>query len=236
MENRDVVANAFSTYYNESENVMLHVMYNDYWYAERETLYTGRSLSEMFTPTLRVISAKVDGQSISLLPKELFGIQTFDRLTDSKLTVVQISEFGYCYLFTLEDGRFVVLDGGGPDTAAMTNLYNILTELHTEIHKEAPSAENPIEIAAWCLSHDHYDHFGMMYNFIPTYCANSNSTVKVDCIIANFPSADVYYNSMDPGLGITMRVGTDEWFKQDDVAIPYYKVYTGQKFFIANLD
>ena len=158
--------------------------------------------------------------------------------------------FGYCYVYTLEDGTFVVLDGGGGssfNSVDATRLYNLLSELHTEIHGSAPSTDNPIVISAWYLSHGHGDHFLMMNYFIPKYCNAEKisglgslfgytSTVRLDAIIGNFASNDEIYNSMDPNQSVPNKIGTDNWYKNNGVAIPYYKVHTGQQFYIGNLE
>ncbi len=251
MAERKVEGNYFVTYYNATTNITLHVMYNAYLYAERETMFTGTQLSEMFTPTLRVIAAKVDGSNINLLPEEFLRVSETGKLTDSKLTVVQIHQdnVGFCYVYTLEDGTFVVLDGGGGSytTEDATNLYNVLTELHTEIHGSAPTASNPIVIAAWYISHGHGDHYPMMQYFINTYCNQRKtfmgipygdyiSVARVNAVIGNFASNDEIYNSMDPNQTLPNKIGTDNWYKTNGVAIPYYKVHTGQQFFIGNLE
>ncbi len=242
IENRYVSGNAFVTYYNSQNNVTLHVMYNAYLYGESETLDTGTTLSEMFTPTLRVVAAEVDGTQVRLLPEEFLRIPTYTKVIDSKITVVQLNSFGYCYVYTLEDGRFVVLDGGSFNEDARDNLYRVLTELYTDIHKKAPTADNPIEIAAWYFTHTHGDHRGMVANFINTYCnvkdayGKYKSLVVMDCIISNHPSNDQSYNAQDNSMSPIYYLGTSKWHTSNGVAIPYYKVHTGQRFFISNLE
>lgn len=239
MAEREAEGSYFVTYYNRMTKLTLHVIYSKYQHAQTETLYTGTALSEMFPPTLRVIAAKVDGSHINLLPEKYLTIPATGKLTNTKLTVVQTPEanVGFCYLYTLEDGTFVVLDGGSNKGGAdYQNLYNVMTELHTQIHGKAPSATNPIVVSAWYISHGHGDHYPMMSSFISNYCSASTSRVRVDAIVGNFASNDEIYNSDDPNQTLANRIGTNDWLKNNGVPIPYYKVHTGQRFFIGNLE
>ena len=86
------------------------------------------------------------------------------KRTDSKLTMFQLDSAGG-YLFTLEDGSFVVIDGGNGHSAEVTNFYNVLVALYTEIYGSAPTAAKPIRIAAWYLTHAHSDHVNLLNNF-----------------------------------------------------------------------
>ncbi len=250
MAERAVEGNRFVTYYHPTKKITLHVMYNQYRYAAREETNNGTSLSKMFTPTLRVVAAKVDGTYVNLLPEKYLAPQATGHKTATRLTVLELSDgnFGYCYIYTLEDGTFVVLDGGGGANNAVDaeRLYNVLSKLHTDLHGK-PATGNPIVISAWYVSHGHGDHMRMMEYFISKYCnvervsglgsiAGYNSTVRVDAIIGNFASNDEAYNTFDPKQDIANMLGTDEWFKNNGKAIPYYKVHTGQRFYIKNLE
>ena len=252
MTERSAEGNYFVTYYNSSTKITIHVMYTAYTHAAAEKLGESGTLAKMFTPTLRIIAAKVDGTYVNLLPESFKQVAATGKKTVTKLTSMEVSynltnkegNFGYCYIYTLEDGTFVVLDGGGGayNSTDAARLYNVLAALYEEVHGTAPSKSNKIQIAAWYLSHGHGDHYGMMDKFISTYCnafslsSGYTSKVQVNAIIANFASNDEIYNSMDPNQTVANKLGTLSWYKNNGTDIPYYKVHTGQKFFIGNLE
>ncbi len=252
MAEREVDGSYFVTYVNDDEGIMLHIIYNGYRWASVQPMddeTSDNTLDAMVTPTLRVISAKTEadyGYVHHLLPKELLTKQEYKKITNSRLTVVQLdprkangedTSFGYCYVYTLEDGSFVVLDGGNGYKADVTNFYNVLWELHTEAHDSTPSASNPIRIAAWYISHGHGDHVGLLNQFSSSYISNSSKYVRLESIIGNFPSNDEIYNAHSINQGVLNRMGTDAWYKNaDGTAVKFYNVHTGQVFFIGNLE
>ncbi|MBR3862860.1 MAG: MBL fold metallo-hydrolase [Clostridia bacterium] len=273
MTEREIDGSFFVTYVNNQTGIMLHIIYNGYRWASVQNIdvSTDNTLDGMLTPTLRVISAKttVDyGYVHHVLPENLLTKQSYKKLTDSKLTVVQLnprssssdtsdSSFGYCYVYTLEDGRFVVLDGGNGHSDDITNVYNVLATLHKEIHGSAPSASNPIRIAAWYISHGHGDHVGLLNKFTAKYCNQTSysfsswsneasSKVVVESIIANFPSNDEIYNAHSVNQGTLNKMGTSNWYKNSyinasgksvtDEYVPFYNVHTGQNFYVGNLE
>ena len=242
MAEREVEGSYFVTYINHSNDIMLHVMYTAYAHASLQELGEDNTLDAMFVPTLRIISSKTT-DSVPyvhhVLPAAFLTKQAYTKRTDSKLTVFQLDSAGG-YLFTLEDGSFVVIDGGNGHTGEVTNFYNVLVDLHTEIYGTAPTAENPIRIAAWYLTHGHGDHTGLLSKFSKAYMGTSSSKVVVDAIIGNFPSNDEIYNAHSVSQGTLNLMGTSSWYKGTSngytTPVPFYNVHTGQTFFIGNLE
>ena len=250
MTERMIQNSYFVTFVNRSANngkgIMLHVMYNAYKHASTQQISTqvgskDTALDEMFTPTLRVISSTIT-DTVSyvhhILPQEFLAKQEYQKITDSKLTVVQRSSEGRgCYIYTLEDGSFVVVDGG--NNAEVSQFYNVLKELHYEAHDAYPSSANPIRIAAWYLTHGHGDHVGLLTGFA-SYLKSSSYPVVLDGIITNFPSNDEIYDAHSINQGTLNKIGTTSWFKGTSegtgVYVPYYNVHTGQRFYIGNLE
>lgn len=77
--------------------------------------------------------------------------------------------FGMCYIITLEDGSFVIFDGGHvrvvngyPKTYDYVRLYTLLQELNTR-------PDSQIIISAWYMTHEHSDHFNLFYWFCKEY-------------------------------------------------------------------
>ena len=82
-----------------------------------------------------------------------------------------------CYILRLEDGRFIVIDGGVANDAFADGIMNVLK-------KQSPDPEN-IVIAAWIISHTHNDHTGGLIKFTEKYydCPE----VRIDELICNYP-------------------------------------------------
>ena len=77
--------------------------------------------------------------------------------------------FGMCYIITLEDGSFVIFDGGHvrvvkgyPKTLDYVRLYKLLEEMNTR-------PDGKIIISAWYMTHEHSDHFNVFYWFCKEY-------------------------------------------------------------------
>ena len=85
---------------------------------------------------------------------------------------------GMCYVWRLEDGRFIVFDGSFNQNFASDNLKKVLDTLAVD--------KNNIVIAAWIISHFHQDHVGTFINFSKKYA----TTVTVESMIYNMPTQE----------------------------------------------
>ena len=224
MDERSAEGSYFVTY--AKGNIVIHIIYDAYAHAASEKIFdTGNTLDEMFTPTIRVIVMQESSSAAcKSLPESYFSWQSYTKVTDTKLTSVQITSdsFGYCYIYTLEDGSFVVLDGGGSDSSV--NNFNNARMIYNTLC--ALSSTDNIKIAAWYLSHGHSDHYGMMEQFISYY----KSKVTIEAIIYNAPSNEEIYNTYETNPTLSNKL-MNSWYS----GIPCYKVHTGQLFFIRNL-
>jgi beta-lactamase superfamily II metal-dependent hydrolase len=127
------------------------------------------------------------------------------------------------YVVTLEDGRYVIFDGGyynktnGKDHHI---LYNYLKDNNKR-------KDGKIVIAAWILTHDHSDHHGAFTNFALDYSSN----VELQYYISNFGDKSRYDDKpsgwLDTGI-------------PNDLVAPCYKnakkivPHTGQKITFCN--
>ena len=240
MAEREVEGSYFVTYVNESKGIMLHIMYTAYAHASLQKLGDNNTLDAMFVPTLRIISSKTTDDKVSymhhILPDKFLTKQAYTKRTDSKLTLIQLTEAGG-FIYTLEDGSFVVIDGGKNNATDADSLYNVLTALHTEIYGSAPSYANPIRIAAWYLTHPHSDHYGLLLNLQNNY-VKKQSDIVVEALIGNFPSNDEVYNAPSVDQRIMNLMGTYKWWvtRLNGDPLPFYNVHTGQNFFVGNLE
>ena len=161
----EAAGNLFATY--TSSGVMIHTYYVAYQNATR--IITGPLDGEVSLPNVKA--------------------ESYTKVTESAITQMTLDyasgNFGMCYVITLEDGSFIVFDGGGSNgNKDHIRLYNLLNKLNKR-------PDGKIVIAAWILTHEHWDHFMVFYNFCNTY----GRQVTVEQFIANTPSKVVGHNS-----------------------------------------
>lgn len=110
-----------------------------------------------------------------LLPKTA---DPYQKIAESGLTIVGTGQKSQLMFFLLEDGRFVVIDGGLRDATAPI-LYDAL-------RNQAPDPNN-ITIACWIFTHGHGDHFGAFSGISKEYSQKYAATLKVESFMYNFP-------------------------------------------------
>lgn len=181
----------------------------------------------------RVVTAKLENVNMPNVTME-----SYNKVTDSKMTQMRLAydtgTFGMCYIFTLEDGSFILFDGGqrgstdettGVQTESYDHirLYDVLTSLNKR-------ADKKIVIAAWVLTHQHGDHYGNFVAFAEKYGQNENIVVE-KCIL-NFASRGYMYNSHNPHMGsINHIINVGQKFLQPFEIV---EVHTGQKIWVRN--
>lgn len=110
----------------------------------------------------------------------------YTKICDSGLTLMgsPSDDTGMCLVFKLEDGRFVVIDGGSrwPSSKMDQRLYDQLKS----------QAEDPanIVIACWILTHSHQDHIAAFQGFAHNFKDVYSSTVTIESIMFNFAGED----------------------------------------------
>ena len=113
------------------------------------------------------------------------------KITDTKIVQMGLDyenkNSGMCYVIRLEDGRFVIYDGGGNASKDHTKLYELLDSMNAR--------QDGIHIAAWVITHEHWDHYANWIKFCTVY----GKDVTVDYLIANVPDyAMAYHSNFDP--------------------------------------
>ena len=131
---------------------------------------------------------------------------------------------GMCYVVRLNDGSFIVVDGGFDIAGYEDRIYNILK-------KQAPDPDN-IVIAAWIITHAHDDHVDVLENFLESY----TNKVTIERFICNIPSADQlvdnWSNEKDGNIAYTAKIRKLlDSYRSD---IPMTKAHPGQEFYIRN--
>ena len=84
---------------------------------------------------------------------------------------------GMSYVFQMENGHFIIIDGGYFTEGEDRRLYKFLTD---------NSSEKPV-IEAWFFSHAHQDHVGNFIEFIRNY----RDQLDIRCLLYNFHPVDL---------------------------------------------
>ncbi len=137
------------------------------------------------------------------------------------LTYPKSSSGGMGYIITLEDGRFVIVDGGNEIAEDADRLYKILQKYNKR--------NDGIKIAGWILTHEHSDHYGLFKSFVGRY----GDDVEIQNFYVSIPSAGYRVGSGNPSNFM--------WDEFDALAeqvggIPVKVLHTGQKFMISNAE
>ncbi len=237
----EIEQSLFRTYYNKTTGSVLHVSYSNYSYATTYGI-------DNWQKTIRIVSIPVSKAEI-LNQALLTGVQnqSYTKLTDPMITAMSLNEeatgyIGANYIFTLEDGSFFLVDGGNTKDTATHNRYNedhmweLLNKLYVRTHGHEPSAEDPIVITGWFLTHYHGDHTGMMKAFCEKYGTREEIVLKY--FIANLPSKKETFNATGkstPKAWYNYVGGNGEGsFYQKGAK--FLEVHAGYKFTLVNME
>ena len=128
---------------------------------------------------------------------------------------IDLEDFGTSVVFRLEDGKFIIFDGGDNFIPDAEKLVKFL--------KENSADEKPI-IAAWIITHPHCDHYGVFLNV----CENFINEITVERFIYNFTDTEKEDLERIPELASCV----DEIMKVEKyiskIGAPIYKAHTGQ--------
>lgn len=139
-----------------------------------------------FNNTVRIIAEPETNQS-----DRTRDVAAVEKVCDARLTMISrtfsvgntyrgvpVNSGLMSFVIRLEDGSFIVIDGG---VATSGFADGIMKTLRTQ----APDPQN-IRIAAWVITHTHNDHTGGFNKFSETW----GRQVVLDELICNFPSND----------------------------------------------
>ena len=220
----------FATLVNRKEGVMLYVAYEAY-------AHEGEYAPD-FTPAIRIVTSPLF--TVAEPPTEIIGgKKPYQKVTNSAVTNVEITgqAVGMGYILTLEDGSFVMFDGGGlnPDHKEPVTLWNLLNVRYQQIFGTEPTPERPIRVAAWIITHSHWDHYGAFREFIDKY--GKSELFKMDYLIGNFPSRSSVFGIVNQDI---LNMGSKEVMQRlhDGMRedFTFLKVHAGQKYYFANLE
>ena len=191
--------NHFATYTNGK--TMIHVYYVGYLGAVR-----------MVTESL----------TTAILPQMK---DPYTKITDTTFTMMDLDNksgsFGNAFIITLEDGSFIVHDGGATTGGKdLKELYLLLCELNQR--------EDGVVVAAWIISHEHGDHFGNFSQMIQKY----HKEIKLEKVIYNVSVDSFDYNTGNPASNV--QNGTLNKI-QMITGCELVRMHTGQTIQIRNL-
>ena len=221
----------------------LYVAYYAFQYAAKQNV-------EDRAKCMHVIASTIE--DANLIPEEMLTQDlSFTRLQNSAVTSVHLdysdedAGAGQLEIMTLEDGTFIIIDGGNKRDADVTRIYNILLDLYKKGHGDMlPTTQDPIRVVAWYNTHGHGDHIGSTLQFINKYCKNYTRTpVTIDYLIGNYPSDEGYYNCYrDKNSNSSLRDNMKEYSAMiqdapgEEAGMQFIRVRTGQKFYLANIE
>ena len=163
------------------------------------------------TAELRVIM-----QENAILPINTYAYEKVCDVAVTQLGLYQDPKVytGMGYLIRLEDGTFVVIDGGSGFDYNAELLYNLMLD-------QKPEGMENIIVSAWIITHAHGDHNGVYMNFTRNY----TDKVTVKLLIGN-DAPDLVFQSADGGcLHRFDYKAAGELFN-----CAYMKAHTGQQF------
>lgn len=226
VQKNEIEGSLFATYQSAEKNQLLYVSYMAFAHAKSQKV-------ETYDPAIRIVAAKATGSGNVFDDGLLTPHYDYVKVTDTRVTSLRFNyaaASGMCYVVQLEDGSFVVLDGGYKAGQDYTRLYKVLEDLHKQAFGRAPSAAEPIVITAWYLTHGHGDHY---QNFVEL-CKAYGSKIELKYLIGNNLSDEQAYNSHDPNHTIRNTMHTVFGYTKGETK--YLKVHAGQKLYLCNME
>lgn len=144
---------------------------------------------------------------------------------DKKTVLIQpdLEDYGISYILRLNNGDFVIIDGGWDFEPDADKLMN---EMKNLCGNEKP------HIAAWFITHPHIDH----YRCFNVFCKKYKGKFTVDEIIYNFPAIDETIKEKFDDLNTLNEYENLLLFERttEENKITKIKAHTGQLFELAN--
>ncbi len=182
----------------------------------------------LYTPADKMLRIIMDEPSNSVLPP--LEAPTYTKVCESSLTQLGLEynyknsddpyEFtaslyqnGMGYIFRLEDGSFILIDGGFNTAHNNQLIWDTLNELSADYKPDK------ITIAAWIITHAHGDHFGAFRGFMNTY----GHQVQLNYLIYDLSSTAVYRSLDQKSDDPTGTAATDSMTKFRAAAATYAK-------------
>lgn len=157
------------------------------------------------------------------------SVPAYQKVATTTVTQMQLDysagSFGMCYIILLEDGTFIVFDGGykGDDPS---KLYSTLKSLN-------PRTDGKVVISAWFLTHEHRDHFNAFEDFCNTYGQKGNK-VQVKQAYVNFNDECMWGNMTNSANRFLSDPSTYKKMSDSVGGMEIITIRTGMEFYICN--
>ena len=158
-------------FYTYSTNTINDAQFGTY---VKDSIYGQEAVYTMYYPEDRCY--KVTYGPLGDLPDLRAASST--KVVTPSYTQPKNTAGGLCTIVQLENGKFIVFDGGNNSNTDRPYLYNYLKD-HT------PNGGKPT-IAAWVITHAHGDHMGLANAFLVEYA----DRINVEMGVYNFPDWD----------------------------------------------
>ncbi|MBE6629564.1 MAG: hypothetical protein E7624_01780 [Ruminococcaceae bacterium] len=224
----EIEESLFATFVNKEAGLMIYVAYNAYAHQSEYAHKYERALRVVVCPT-----------STHAVPDAaiLNANQNYKKVTDTAVTQIALEKgyVGMSYVITLEDGRFIIFDGGktGSGSLAADHLWDVLNASYKRIYGKEPTKNDPVRVAAWVITHSHGDHYNVAKSLLKNYGASG--LLDLEYLIGNYPSKSAVWPIYNADIGMMTEEGTIESL-QRVTDFTYLKVHAGQKYYFANLE
>lgn len=161
-------------------------------------------------------------------------ITNYSKKATPTVTMLALGEIGTSIVIQLEDGSFLLIDGG----LGNSNYAKDSTTLWNFLSSKAPAGEKPR--ITWLVTHIHTDHRNLFQKFIPKY----KDKINLELVVWNMPD----FNEIDakyapdwqeggtdkrPAKNYATPVATlTEIIKTNFPKTPIYTCHTGEKIYL----
>lgn len=228
--------NLFRYYVHKGTGSALYVYYSPYSFAAEQ------QVANDYVPGIRIIASNTDNVTLPDLDI-LDPNMSYTKICESTITAVKfdyaVGSWGLSYVLRLEDGSFVIFDGGaGKGYDDFKYLRSVIMKLYCEVFAPGedpelvqPTTAEPLHVRAWMMTHEHMDHFTVFKQFMQNY--GPQSWFRFDYFLFNATSKTECYNCNNPEYEVRNYI--EEMQEKVKNGFDYIKVHTGQKFYFANL-
>lgn len=153
----------------------------------------------------------------------------YTRCTDATLSILPLDYShreitdanGMAFVITLEDGSFIIIDGGYGDYVSNgeKKSSNDAKKLYEYLCNQNKYAKGKIKVATWIITHPHEDHYGAFVKFSELY----SKDVSVEYFIYNHGDPSTYSKQYpaDPFLADKMPQIIASHYKDAKIIKPH---------------
>ena len=246
LQENEIEGSKFATLVNEEAETMLYVAYNAFAhydeygpFKENNPVGTSDYATSFGEPLLRVVSSPTN-ETITVPSNDILKPTSYKKITNTSVTSIALGKgsVGMGYIVTLEDGSFIIFDGGtvGEESPPHEQIFEALCDLYKKAHGgKEPTSSEPIRVAAWVITHSHGDHYVVARQMMQTY--GKRSDFQIDYLIGNYPSTSAVVTCYNSDIGVMSEnnsiANMQSWVNGE---MKFLKVHTGQKYYFANVE